>query len=273
MAFTVSHVGTMVLGSLMVMVRNIYISASAAFLRNRTFTPSAMEDSLSDGSSVRIKAARHTINKRLDELESRNPQIKVGDWKHIQALPQYGIFEHEDESESLQLGDDSTPVQGEDEPLPVELPPIIPTLPDGGEHVSWNDLHNGVRGIFHPTPPGDPHKMPKFPHKKPIFPPGYRVAIIGAGVAGLRTAMLLQRWGIPYKIFEASKRHGGRLFTYRFSKDENDYYDVGAMRFPMNDSNQKTFALFDELGLTQDGKVVDYVFSNPENIRSFNSEC
>jgi len=107
------------------------------------------------------------------------------------------------------------------------------------------------------------------------FPPWYRVAIIGAGVAGLRTAMLLQRLGIPYKIFEATDRHGGRVFTYEFPqkdpKGKHDYFDVGAMRFPNNNSNRATFDLVKELQLEH--KLIPYVFSQDENIFLFNGEC
>lgn len=55
------------------------------------------------------------------------------------------------------------------------------------------------------------------------LPPWYRVAI---SVAGLRTAMLLQDMGIPYEIFEASERAGGRVFTYEFpAKDIQGKHD------------------------------------------------
>ncbi|KAF7357173.1 L-amino acid oxidase 1 [Mycena sanguinolenta] len=110
----------------------------------------------------------------------------------------------------------------------------------------------------------------------PVRPPlWFRVAIIGAGVAGLRTAKLLQDMGIPYKIFEASDRPGGRIFTYQFAskppgdpQGKHDYYDVGAMRFPNNDANEATFKLFEELGLSD--KLIDYVFTRDNNIRYYN---
>src|SRR5579863_1262283 len=240
-----------------------------------------MAESFSDGSSARIKVARYFVDKKLQELETENPQIKIGDWEYLQALPRYGVYESELESESesaqqgddsaLVQGDDSAPVQGTDEPL--ELPPLIPSHPDDSDHISWNDLHKRLKdGVLDAKPSVPPGKH-KFPPDELIYPPWYRVAIIGAGVAGLRTAKLLQDKGIPYKIFEASNRPGGRLFTYEFSQEENDYYDVGAMRFPNNDANQRTFELFDELGLTDDGSVVDYVFGTDENIRFYNSEC
>jgi hypothetical protein len=47
------------------------------------------------------------------------------------------------------------------------------------------------------------------------------VAIIGAGAAGLRVAMMLDYLGLPYEIFEASNRRGGRCFTYRFTREED----------------------------------------------------
>ncbi|KZP31467.1 hypothetical protein FIBSPDRAFT_813672 [Athelia psychrophila] len=59
------------------------------------------------------------------------------------------------------------------------------------------------------------------------------VAIIGAGVGGLYTAMILESLDIPFKIIEASDRTGGRLLTHKFSEADAQYYDVGAMRFPI----------------------------------------
>jgi len=245
-----------------------------------------MTDSFSDCSSIRIKVARYTVDKKLQELESKDPQVKIGDWEYLQALPRYGVYEPEPEPEpesmSAQPRDDSALLQDE----PLELPPLIPTHPDAS-NISWSSLLKSMKdgvldakpppkkppGRFPPEGPQYPPEKPKFPPDRLVYPPWYYVAIIGAGVAGLRTAKLLQDKGIPYKIFEASNRPGGRLFTYHFSAEENDYYDVGAMRFPKNDANKRTFELFDELGLTRDGKIVDYVFSIDENIRFYNSEC
>jgi len=113
-----------------------------------------------------------------------------------------------------------------------------------------------------------------------------RVAIIGAGVAGLRTAMLLDRLKIPYRIFEANDGPGGRLFTYRFPSDpikspagKHDYYEVGGMRFPNNGANKPTFDLFTELKFrfrdeqNPDGELIPFVYGKDNNIRRFNSEC
>jgi NADPH-dependent 2,4-dienoyl-CoA reductase/sulfur reductase-like enzyme len=112
------------------------------------------------------------------------------------------------------------------------------------------------------------------------------VAIIGAGVSGLRTAMLLQKCKIPYKVFEASHRPGGRIFTYSFRSDpdtspegKHDYYEVGAMRFPNNKANKPTFDLFEELGFrfrneeNPGGELIEYKSGIDDNIHHFNSEC
>ena len=143
--------------------------------------------------------------------------------------------------------------------------------------VSWINLlvlERGRRVNGLTRGPDGEHRFPGVPDG-PIFPPWYSVAIIGAGVAGLRTAKLLQDMGIPYKIFEASDRPGGRVFTYEFAQSQSpgkhDYYDVGAMRFPDNEANEKTFELFKELGL--ESKLIEYVMGKDDNIRYYNGQC
>ncbi|KAM9973717.1 hypothetical protein ACTFIW_010840 [Dictyostelium discoideum] len=60
------------------------------------------------------------------------------------------------------------------------------------------------------------------------------VGIIGAGICGLYSAMILQDLGINYKILEISKeRIGGRIYSHRFSDQVNDYSELGAMRIPI----------------------------------------
>lgn len=70
-----------------------------------------------------------------------------------------------------------------------------------------------------------------------------KVCIVGAGASGIYLAWMLTYLNIPYDLFEASDRIGGRCYTYDgFKNDKPDnfsqhnYYDVGAMRIPRIDS-------------------------------------
>nr|QAA96039.1 L-amino acid oxidase 4 [synthetic construct] len=75
----------------------------------------------------------------------------------------------------------------------------------------------------------------------PSSPPGgERVGILGAGIGGLYSALILQSLDVPFEIIEASNRVGGRLFTHKFPNGgKYDYYDVGAMRYPLPKSDDK----------------------------------
>uniref|UniRef100_A0AAV2J1U8 Amine oxidase n=1 Tax=Knipowitschia caucasica TaxID=637954 RepID=A0AAV2J1U8_KNICA len=57
------------------------------------------------------------------------------------------------------------------------------------------------------------------------------VAIIGGGMAGLTAAMFLERAGHKVTIIEASNRIGGRVQTFRNTR-EGWYAEMGAMRIP-----------------------------------------
>lgn len=60
-----------------------------------------------------------------------------------------------------------------------------------------------------------------------------KVGIVGAGAAGLYSAILLQSIGVDYEILEANTRVGGRIWTHRFDEDawakskpgEPEYYN------------------------------------------------
>ncbi|KAI5990299.1 hypothetical protein F5J12DRAFT_929879 [Pisolithus orientalis] len=65
-----------------------------------------------------------------------------------------------------------------------------------------------------------------FPYKK--------VGILGAGVGGLYTALILRSLDVEYEILEASDCVGGRISTNKFPRGRMyDYYDAGAMRYPL----------------------------------------
>ncbi|MBZ4663177.1 MAG: FAD-binding protein [Caloramator sp.] len=59
---------------------------------------------------------------------------------------------------------------------------------------------------------------------------GVKVAVIGAGSAGLCVSYELNKIGCDITIFEASKRIGGRIKTHYFDKDSNQLAELGAMR-------------------------------------------
>ncbi|KAL9562596.1 hypothetical protein ACKAV7_013160 [Fusarium commune] len=87
------------------------------------------------------------------------------------------------------------------------------------------------------------------------------VGIVGAGVAGLFAALRFD-WlnchdelkgkglNISYDILEAAgaERLGGHLYTHRFSDEEHDYYDVGAMRFQNNTIMKTSASLMRQTG-------------------------
>ncbi|KAI5984065.1 hypothetical protein EDD15DRAFT_2177765 [Pisolithus albus] len=72
------------------------------------------------------------------------------------------------------------------------------------------------------------------------FFPDRKVGILGAGVGGLYTALMLDSLDIEYEILEASDHVGGRLSTYQFPEGQKyDYYDAGAMRYPLPKKDDK----------------------------------
>ncbi|PPQ70504.1 hypothetical protein CVT24_013274, partial [Panaeolus cyanescens] len=234
---------------------------------------------LKDGSSIRQKVTQCYIGKVQTVLEDTNPRVHVESLPYLQKLPHFQARTSPTARTASAARTTGTTTQ---------LPPLPPVLDTGA--FTWKEIldldmfsaSDDMRMISERSDSRVPStgRVPmgeEAPPHRASPPPWYRVGIIGAGAAGLRTAMLLQKLGIPYDILEASNRSGGRMFTYNFAPDPNashdgkhDYYDVGAMRFPENEANETTFALFEELGLKN--KLNKYVFSNPDAIMLFNGK-
>ncbi|KAI6141914.1 hypothetical protein BKA82DRAFT_1003011 [Pisolithus tinctorius] len=85
-----------------------------------------------------------------------------------------------------------------------------------------------------PQPDADKTDSFDISDEKLRFFPDRKVGILGAGVGGLYTALILDSLDVEYEILEASDRIGGRLSTYKFPRGKMyDYYDAGAMRYPL----------------------------------------
>lgn len=66
------------------------------------------------------------------------------------------------------------------------------------------------------------------------------VCIIGAGAAGLYTAMIFDSLSIPYEILEADPlRVGGRMFTHYFGNQDGSDYQYYVSR-TFNNGHQYT---------------------------------
>ncbi|KAA1473465.1 FAD/NAD(P)-binding domain-containing protein [Dentipellis sp. KUC8613] len=79
-----------------------------------------------------------------------------------------------------------------------------------------------------------------------------QVAVIGGGIAGLYAALLLQREGHHVHVFEASERVGGRVYTYHFTDEKNQFFDAGAMVLPPTRAYNTVIQ-----------KLIDYVNTHP----------
>ena len=90
--------------------------------------------------------------------------------------------------------------------------------------------------------------QPDHEHQKPLID----VAVIGAGVAGAYTAYRLKmsNHGLDVRLFEASDRIGGRLWSHRFSNTPGQVAEMGGMYF--YEHQQNLYGLCSELKLTMD---------------------
>lgn len=71
----------------------------------------------------------------------------------------------------------------------------------------------------------------------------FKIAVIGAGDAGLSAAFELRKIGCSITLFEASERVGGRIYTHYFDRGKKYFGDIGAMR--LSPSHQATWHYID----------------------------
>ncbi|KAJ5768964.1 hypothetical protein N7520_003523 [Penicillium odoratum] len=171
--------------------------------------------------------------------------------------------------------------QQEKEKIPNEpndgdsLGPILGPIPDPiylrPEHGPLNLPKAPLS--FRPHKPEDEESLTASTFKQP------HIGIIGAGVAGLFTAMLIDQVNglsptgdlLTYEILESSARTGGRVYTKHFDTEIwNDYYDIGAMRFPDIPIMDRTFRLFKALGFEKGVDLLDYYLEGENCPQRFN---
>lgn len=70
---------------------------------------------------------------------------------------------------------------------------------------------------------------------------------MGAGMSGLYAGLILQEKGIPFHIFESQNRVGGRIWTYRFTSDDDQFFEAGAMRIPYSQRHGIVYELIKRL--------------------------
>lgn len=98
------------------------------------------------------------------------------------------------------------------------------------------------------------------------------VGIVGGGISGLYSALLLLREGHDVTVYEASNRLGGRIYTHRFASlaaDEDVYFEAGAMRIPRSALHQRVYHLIRYLnthGVSADKiELIPYVLEHENN--------
>ena len=101
----------------------------------------------------------------------------------------------------------------------------------------------------------------------------FTVGIVGGGMAGLYSALLLRELKVPVKIFEAENRVGGRVYTHRFSEEEYQYFEGGAMRLPEVPWQKPVFDLIKYLNKrvppASHIETIPYNFSCPSGSRVY----
>ncbi|RUS33033.1 amine oxidase [Jimgerdemannia flammicorona] len=139
---------------------------------------------------------------------------------------------------------DLNDLDGEDEIDQTDATPgadANPTPDDGLRFNYYQDVYRQFRGI-HATYIGERTNRP---------PGDLHVGIIGAGMAGLFSALILKTAGIHVTVFEVNDRVGGRVNTHYFPSEETQkwqYGEFGAMRLPFeNAEHDLVFKVIDYL--------------------------
>lgn len=84
-------------------------------------------------------------------------------------------------------------------------------------------------------------------------PGNERVAVVGAGIAGLHCAYRLQQSGVEVSLYEAADRVGGRMFTARDPAYDDQVFELGG---ELIDSNHSALmALAEELDIALDDRL------------------
>lgn len=99
------------------------------------------------------------------------------------------------------------------------------------------------------------------------------VGIVGGGISGLYSAMLLLRKGIAVTLFEATDRLGGRIYTFHFPPrelDEDPYFEAGAMRIPCTSIHRPVFDLVRYLNrqISREMRIefIPYIIAHEKNM-------
>ncbi|KAJ6071911.1 flavin-containing amine oxidase [Penicillium canescens] len=72
------------------------------------------------------------------------------------------------------------------------------------------------------------------------------IGVVGGGISGLYSALMLLRKGLSVTLLEATERLGGRIYTFHFPPcglNKDPYFEAGAMRIPCTSMHNSVFDL------------------------------
>ncbi|KNG86321.1 putative flavin-containing amine oxidase [Aspergillus nomiae NRRL 13137] len=99
------------------------------------------------------------------------------------------------------------------------------------------------------------------------------VGVVGGGISGLYSALLLIQQGFQVTLFEATNRLGGRIYTYHFppsTLNDDPYFEAGAMRIPCTSIHRPVFNLTRHLNQHTSREMriefIPYIMTHENNI-------